>query len=147
MVLALISLGGVIAVFDPVFTAGRIFGTLALGAAAFLAGADVWRARRMSLCTIGLVVLGLTGIFLFPPVAAGVRGAVAAGGRRRSGYWAVRPRLDRVRLDPPVREGGRTNSTDSGHLRGTERLIGKYDNQMGNADDASKGGSMVLHST
>ncbi len=66
VVLAIISLGGVSALFDPVFTAGRIFGTLALGAAAFLAGVEVGRAGGKSGWAYALVVLGLIGMFLFP---------------------------------------------------------------------------------
>ena len=66
VVLAVVSLGGVTALFDPVFTAGRIFGTLALGAAAFLAGIEVGRAGGKSGWAYALVVLGLIGMFLFP---------------------------------------------------------------------------------
>lgn len=66
VVLAILSLGGVIALFDPVFTACRIFGTLALGIAAFLAGAAALRAGRRVGWTIGLLLLGLIGMFLFP---------------------------------------------------------------------------------
>ncbi len=66
VVLAVVSLVGVTALFDPVFTTGRIFGTLALGAAAFLAGVDLWRAGGRPGWALALVVLGLIGIFLFP---------------------------------------------------------------------------------
>ncbi len=66
VVLAVISLGGVIALFDPVFTASRIFGTLALGTASVLAAADAQRAGRAPGWAIALLVLGLVGMFLFP---------------------------------------------------------------------------------
>ncbi len=66
VMLAVISLGGAIALFDPVFTACRIFGTLALGLAAFLAGADALKAGRGSGWAIALLLLGLVGMFLFP---------------------------------------------------------------------------------
>ena len=66
VVLAVVSLGGVTTLFDPVFTAGRIFGTLALGGATFLMGLDVWRAGGRLGWAYPLVVLGLIGLFLFP---------------------------------------------------------------------------------
>lgn len=66
VVLAVISLGGVIALFDPVFTAPRIFGSLALGAATFLAGLDAGRTGAGVGWTVGLLILGLVGMFLFP---------------------------------------------------------------------------------
>ena len=66
MVLAVLSLGGVIALFDPVFTAGRIVGTLTLGIATFLAGVAARRAGRPPGWGVALVVLGLVGVFLFP---------------------------------------------------------------------------------
>ncbi len=91
VVLALLSLGGVIALFDPVFTACRIFGTLALGGAAFLAGADAWRARRMSLWAIALLVLGLTGMFLFPlwPLVYAVQWLPEGGGAAVIGLFGL----------------------------------------------------------
>ncbi len=66
VVLAIISLAGVVALFDPVFTAARIFGTLALGIAAFLVGADAQRSGRASGWVITLLLLGLIGVFLLP---------------------------------------------------------------------------------
>ena len=66
VLLAVISLGGVIALFDPVFTACRIFGTLALGIATVLAAADAQRAGRTPGWAIALLLLGLVGMFLFP---------------------------------------------------------------------------------
>ncbi len=64
--LALLSLGGAIALFDPVFTAGRIFGTLALGVAAFLAGVAARRRGAAPGWEIALLLLGLVGMFLLP---------------------------------------------------------------------------------
>ncbi len=66
VMLAVISLGGAIALFDPVFTACRIFGTLALGTAAFLGGLDAQRAGKASGWAIALLLLGLVGMFLLP---------------------------------------------------------------------------------
>ena len=66
VLLAVISLGGVLALFDPVFTACRIFGTLALGTATVLAAADAQRAGRTPGWAIALLLLGLVGMFLFP---------------------------------------------------------------------------------
>ncbi len=66
VVLAVISLGGVIALFDPVFTACRIFGTLALGIATVLVAADAQRAGRALGWAIALLLLGLVGLFLLP---------------------------------------------------------------------------------
>ncbi len=66
VMLAVISLWGAIALFDPVFTACRIFGTLALGTAAFLGGLDAQRAGKASGWAIALLLLGLVGMFLLP---------------------------------------------------------------------------------
>ena len=66
MLLAVLSLGGVIALFDPVFTASRIFGTLALGVAALLVGVNARKAGGTPGWAITLLVLGLLGIFLLP---------------------------------------------------------------------------------
>jgi hypothetical protein len=64
--LAFLSLGGVIALFDPVFTAGRIFGTLALGVAAFLTGVAARRGGAARGSAVALLALGLLGMFLLP---------------------------------------------------------------------------------
>ncbi len=66
VVLAVTSLGGVIVLFDPVFTACRIFGTLALGIATVLVAADAQQAGRAPGWGIALLLLGLVGMFLFP---------------------------------------------------------------------------------
>ncbi|MBA3414068.1 MAG: hypothetical protein H0U10_02445 [Chloroflexia bacterium] len=67
LVLALLSAAGVVVRFDPVFTAPRIFGTLALGAATLLAGIE---ARRIAAVagwwSAALLALGLFGLFLLP---------------------------------------------------------------------------------
>ncbi len=86
-----LSLGGVIALFDPVFTASRIFGTLALRAAAFLVGADVWRVQGMSVWAIALLVLGLTGIFLLPlwPLVYAVQLLPEGGGATIIGLFGL----------------------------------------------------------
>ncbi len=64
--LAILSLAGVIVLFDPLFTGGRVFGSLALGTATFLAGVDALRSRAAQGWTAALMALGLAGIFLFP---------------------------------------------------------------------------------
>lgn len=64
--LAVLSLAGVIALFDPMFTVGRVFGTLALGTATFLAGVGALRSRTAPGWTVALLYLGIAGIFLFP---------------------------------------------------------------------------------
>ena len=66
VVLAVLSLAGVIALFDPLFTVGRVFGTLALGTATFLAGVGALRSRTAPGWTVALLYLGIAGIFLFP---------------------------------------------------------------------------------
>lgn len=64
--LGVISLVGVALVFDPVFTAGRIFGTLALGVATVAASvaAHQWSVDSGWVALLGLV--GLIGTFLLP---------------------------------------------------------------------------------
>ncbi len=64
--LALLSTAGVILLVDPVFTAGRVFGTLALGAATVLLAAGARKAGTSSRWTLGLLGLGLIGLLLFP---------------------------------------------------------------------------------
>jgi len=64
--LAILSLAGVIVLFDPLFTSGRVFGSLALGIATFLVGVDAPRRRAAQGWTAALMALGLAGIFLFP---------------------------------------------------------------------------------
>lgn len=64
--LALLSIIGVLVLFDPVFTSGRIFGSLALGAATLLAGIDARARGSAASWTVALVILGLMGLFLFP---------------------------------------------------------------------------------
>lgn len=65
--LAILSLAGVIVLFDPLFTSGRVFGSLALGTATFLVGVDALsRSRATQGWTTALMALGLAGIFLFP---------------------------------------------------------------------------------
>ena len=66
VVLAVLSVAGVIALFDPLFTVGRVFGTLALGTATFLAGVGALRSRMDQGWTAALLCLGIAGIFLFP---------------------------------------------------------------------------------
>ena len=66
LALSILSLAGVIALFDPLFTVGRIFGSLALGIAALLVGMVALRGRLASGWTIALLYLGLAGLFLFP---------------------------------------------------------------------------------
>jgi hypothetical protein len=66
LALALLSLTGLISSFDPLFTAPRIVGTLALGAATCLAGGEIWRMRGVSGWGIALLAIGLLGLFLLP---------------------------------------------------------------------------------
>ncbi len=66
VVLAVLSVAGVIALFDPLFTVGRVFGTLALGTATFLVGVEAFRSRMEPGWTVALLYLGIAGIFLFP---------------------------------------------------------------------------------
>jgi hypothetical protein len=64
--LGLLSLGGVVVRFDPVFTAGRIFGTLSLGLATLGASLAARRAPVASTWTWALLWLGVLGVFLLP---------------------------------------------------------------------------------
>ncbi len=81
LTLAILSASGVVVAFDPLFTAPRIFGTLALGAASFLAGIEV---RRVDAAGSGnaLLALGLLGVFLLPlwPLVHAVAVVPASGG-------------------------------------------------------------------
>jgi hypothetical protein len=64
--LGLISLVGVVLVFDPVFTAGRIIGTLSLGGAALLASVAARRGGAAIAWVWALFLLGALGVFLLP---------------------------------------------------------------------------------
>jgi hypothetical protein len=64
--LGLISLVGVVILFDPVFTAGRIFGTLSLGGAALLASVAAWRGGAASAGVWALFLMGALGVLLLP---------------------------------------------------------------------------------
>ena len=64
--LAVVSIAGLVFRFDPLFTAPRIFGTLALGAGTLLAGVDAGRAGAAPGWAVALVALGLVGLFLLP---------------------------------------------------------------------------------
>lgn len=66
LALGVLSLAGVGALFDPLFTAGRIFGTLALGAAAALAGIAARRVGAPPGWVAALLLLGLLGLLLLP---------------------------------------------------------------------------------
>ena len=66
LALSILSLSGVIALFDPLFTVGRVFGSLALGTAASLVGVGALRSRIAPGWTVALLSLGLAGLFLFP---------------------------------------------------------------------------------
>jgi len=64
--LGLISLVGVAVLLDPVFTAGRIFGTLTLAVAAIMASVVAHRADAGGTWVVALALLGAIGVFLLP---------------------------------------------------------------------------------
>ena len=64
--LAVLSVAGLVALFDPLFTAARVFGTVALGAATLLAGVEARQVGTAQGWTAALLVLGLLGLFLLP---------------------------------------------------------------------------------
>ncbi len=66
LALSILSLAGVIALFDPLFTVGRVFGSLALGTATLLVGVGALRSRMAPGWTVALLYLGLAGLFLLP---------------------------------------------------------------------------------
>lgn len=66
LALSILSLAGVVAMFDPLFTVGRVFGSLALGTATFLVGMGAHRSRMAPGWIVTLLYLGLAGLFLFP---------------------------------------------------------------------------------
>ncbi|MFN2383892.1 MAG: hypothetical protein ABR559_06465 [Gemmatimonadota bacterium] len=66
LALGALSLVGVVVAFDPLFTAGRIFGTLALGAATVVAGRAARGAGAPPGWVAALLLLGLLGLFLLP---------------------------------------------------------------------------------
>ena len=66
LALGVLSLVGVIVAFDPLFTTGRIFGTLTLGAATLLVGVDMRRAGTAPGWAGALLALGCLGLFLLP---------------------------------------------------------------------------------
>jgi hypothetical protein len=82
LALAVPSVVGVVVSFDPLFTAPRIFGTLALGVATCLAGLDVRRIDAASGWGGALLALGVLGIFLLPlwPLVHAVGWIPATGG-------------------------------------------------------------------
>ena len=66
LALAVLSVVGLVILFDPLFTAPRIFGTLALGAGTLLAGVEARRAGAARGWAAALLALGLLGLFLLP---------------------------------------------------------------------------------
>ncbi len=66
LALGTLSFLGVVMTFDPLFTAGRIFGTLALGAAIVVAGLVARGAGAPPGWAVALLLLGLLGLFLLP---------------------------------------------------------------------------------
>lgn len=66
LALSVLSLAGVILLFDPLFTSGRIFGAFALGVATFLAGVKARGSHTALGWVVALIALGLAGIFLLP---------------------------------------------------------------------------------
>ena len=55
VVLAVLSTAGVIALFDPLFTVGRVFGSLVLGTATFLVGVGALRSHMAPGWTVTLL--------------------------------------------------------------------------------------------
>jgi hypothetical protein len=82
LLFAVLNAAGVVGSFDPLFTAPRIFGTLALGAATCLAGGEVWRMSGVSGWGVALMTLGLLGLFLLPlwPLVHALAWMPASGG-------------------------------------------------------------------
>ena len=66
LALAALSLIGLAIRFDPLFTAPRIFGTVALGAGTLLAGIEARRIGAAQNWVAALLALGLLGLFLLP---------------------------------------------------------------------------------
>lgn len=66
LALAVLSLAGLVVGFDPLFTAPRIFGTVALGAGTLLAGIEARRIGATRNWAAALMALGLLGLFLLP---------------------------------------------------------------------------------
>ena len=64
--LGLISLVGVISLFDPIFTAGRIFGTLSLSLALLMAARAAHTGHAEDAWLVALTIVGLIGLFLLP---------------------------------------------------------------------------------
>ncbi len=65
LALAVLSLAGVAVLLDPLFTAGRAFGSLAFGVATVLAGLGARRAGASRGWTLGLLALGVAGLLQF----------------------------------------------------------------------------------
>ncbi len=82
LALGLVSLVGLVALFDPAFTAGRVFGTVALGGAAVLASLAARRGGPDRTWVWGLLVLGAVGLLLLPlwPVVHALRWLPPGGG-------------------------------------------------------------------
>ena len=66
LALGALCLIGVIIMFDPLFTAGRIFGTVALGVATVLAALAVRERRASRRFVAALLLVGAVGLFLLP---------------------------------------------------------------------------------
>lgn len=91
LTLGVLSLAGVIVMFDPLFTAGRIFGTLALGAATVLAGIAARAAGAPPGWAAALLALGLLGLFLLPlwPLVHAVQLLPAGAGAALIGLFGL----------------------------------------------------------
>lgn len=66
LALAALCLLGAVILFDPVFTAGRIFGTVLLGTATVLAAVVAHKRRASRGLVGGLLLVGAVGLFLLP---------------------------------------------------------------------------------
>ena len=82
LALAVLSVAGLVVRFDPLFTAPRIFGTVALGAGTLLAGVEARRMGAAQAWAAALLVLGLLGLFLLPlwPLVFAIEAVPEGGG-------------------------------------------------------------------
>jgi FtsH-binding integral membrane protein len=105
LALALLSILGILVLFDPLFTSARIFGSLALGVATLLVGIDA-RARGVAASWIGaLLIMGLMGLLLLPlwPLVFAVHLAPEGAGAAYIGVFGLGWTLTGYRLHAGAR--------------------------------------------